>query len=561
MTINSEERKKAGFWIRVLATWLDLILIYLVLKSLFYTFLFLHINLYLPTEFTYLMLTLVYFAVSISLKGYTLGKWLLELKVVNQKDEKLSVAKSILRESILKILSAIIFFIGFIRVAFSGEKEGWHDSIVGSKVIKTNNNVKRTTIWKAAGIISFIFLFGSYTWEISSLIYTGQKMELQKKTLNLPFVERNLSELQDISKIYSDTSLVNWVNKNAQTPEDFAIQMVSKHKLTIFGEMHGVKDNLDFFNRIIPDLYLKAGVRCIGMECIPSSMNEKLIELVNGKEFNTELAMQIARSQPWKSWGFKEYWDVLETVWNLNKSLPESSRKMRIVGIDTDWEGPRLAMALPGGSDDGLKNVPVWEKLKFFTAIGDFVKVIYREELLARNTEKEIIEKEGKGVVWIGSAHSSLNYGYPIVKNNSILFIKARFGLILSQKYKDKVGQILLWHTTAAFESKDKSLDNFLETIMCKRDTLPVGISIENSAFGTLRDSSAHYFNTYRSICFKDITQGLIFLKPLNKLRKCTWTQNYISREMFLKYKLFYELKYKKKISNNDEFNRLLNSN
>lgn len=53
--INTEEQKKAGFWIRSLATWLDLIIIYLVLKGLFYTFLFLHINLYLPTELTYLV--------------------------------------------------------------------------------------------------------------------------------------------------------------------------------------------------------------------------------------------------------------------------------------------------------------------------------------------------------------------------------------------------------------------------------------------------------------------------------------------------------------------------
>lgn len=501
---------------------------------------------------------LVYFVISISHKGYTPGKWLLDLKVLTKENEKLSITKSILRESVLKLLSGIFVFIGFICIASSREKKGWHDYIVGSKVIKSTDHAKRTTIWKAVGIISFVVLFGSYTWEISSLIYTGQKMELPKKLINLPFVERNPAEPKDISNIASDTSFVNWLNKNAQSPENFAIQTALNHQITIFGEMHGTKENLDFFNKIIPDLYHKSGVRCIAMECIPSSMNEKLKELVNGKEFSAELALWVARNATWKIWGFKEYWDVIETVWKLNKSLSENSPKMRIMGIDTDWEGPCLAMALPGGSDDGLKNVPLWEKLKIFTSIGDFVKVIYRDELMARNVEKEIIEKGEKGVVWIGSAHSMLHYGYPVFYNNKIQFIKARFGLILNEKYKGNIGQILLWHTTADFKkNENKSMDNFIESIMNKRDNLPIGFNIENSPFGLLRDSTAMYFNKWRSVSFKDITQGLIFLKPLDKLQKCTWTENYISSEMFLKYKLFYELKLEQKISNNKLCNEL----
>lgn len=553
--MKTEEQKKAGFWIRMLATWLDLILVYIVLKVLFYSFLLFHINLYLPMELSFLILTMAYFAFAISLKGYTIGKWLLDLKVLTKKNEKLSIGKSILRESILKLFSGLILFIGFFRIAFSREKNGWHDNIVSSKVIKINSLSKRATIWKTIGICSFTILFGGYVWKVSNLIYTGQKMELPKKPLNLPFVERNLTEVKDISKITSDTTFINWLNKYAQTPEGYAIQTASSHKLTLFGEEHGIKENLDFFNNIIPDLYYKAGIRCIGMECIPSSMNKKIKELINGKAYDNKLALQIARSQPWKMWGMKGYWDVLETVWKLNKNLPDSCRKMRIVGIDENWEGPNVALVLPGSADDGLKHVPIWERLKLFTTIDDLVKLIYRDELLARNIEKEIIEKGDKAVVLIGSAHTTLNYGYPIINNNKILFVKARFGLLLSQKYKNDIGQILLWHSIADETDKNKTLTNFIESIMFAHDTLPVGFSIENSPFGKLRDSTASYFKTYKTICFEDITQGLIFLKPLNKLQYCTWSKDYISREMFLKYKLFYELKTKQKLSNNDELN------
>ena len=59
-------------------------------------------------------------------------------------------------------------------------------------------------------------------------------------------------------------------------------------------------------------------------------------DLVTGKEYNDALQLEIARSQGWKAWGEKEYWDVLKTVWKLNQSLPVNSRKMRVIGLDDD---------------------------------------------------------------------------------------------------------------------------------------------------------------------------------------------------------------------------------
>jgi hypothetical protein len=383
-------------------------------------------------------------------------------------------------------------------------------------------------------------------------------MELPKKNFDLAFVNRPLSEITNVSGITSDTLFVHWLNKHAQSPDSFAVATASKYQLTMFGESHGCKNNLDFFNSIIPDLYFKAGVRCIGMECIPSSMNKKIAGLVNDKDFNEKLSLQIARSQPWKMWGMEEYWDVLRTVWKLNKSLPDSCPKMRVVGIDMDWTGPRLAMMLPKGSDDGLKHIPFWEKFKLFTSVGDFIKLIYREELMASNVENEIFKKGDKGVLLIGSAHAQLNYGYPVIRDNKVRFVKARFGLLLNQKYKGKIGQILLWQSMADDENKKKELDKFIESVMYKRDTVPAGFTIENSPFADIRDSDAPFFNKYQSICFEDITQGLIFLKPLNKLEPCTPTKNYISREMFLTYKPFYEHKLNHKISDTEECNLLL---
>jgi len=75
-------------------------------------------------ELSFLILTMAYFAFAISLKGYTIGKWLLDLKVLTKKDGKLSIVNSILRESILETFfrSNLIYRLFFRDCFFSGEK-------------------------------------------------------------------------------------------------------------------------------------------------------------------------------------------------------------------------------------------------------------------------------------------------------------------------------------------------------------------------------------------------------------------------------------------------------
>jgi len=554
--MKSDDKNSAGFWIRIIATWIDLILVYCILLIIKLPILLFKINIYLPEEFIFLILFIIYSTIAIIIKGYTVGKWLLYLRVVNENNyERLSIFKSIFRESILKPLSGLLLFIGFLWIAFSKRKNGLHDKIVRSKITRINYKQHRKNIWMILGICSLTLFFGWHIYKTSNIIYTGKKMELPRSTFDLPFVKRNQGDIIDISTINSDTMLINWLKQNSLSPEEYAISTAASHKLTLFGETHGVKDNLDFLNRIIPDLYFKSGIRCIGMECIPSSMNKEVSKLVNGKTFNRQLELKIARSQPWKIWGMKEYWDVLETVWKLNQELPENLPKMRVVGIDENWDGPKLALILPTSSDDGLKKVPVWEKLKIFTSIDDLVKLAYRDELMARNVEKEIIEKGDKGIIWIGSAHIPLQYGNPIIYDNKVLFVKGRFGLILNQRHKDEIGQILLWHSLSDKNNEEKSLNNLLESVISSSDTTPVGFKIEGSPFGKLRDNQAKYFNKYKTICLEDIYQGLIFLQPLNNLKPCTWDIEYISQEMFNRYKLFYNLKSRQQLSNCIESN------
>jgi len=72
--------------------------------------------------------------------GATPGKMLLGLKIVRASDGgKIKIGRSIVR-FISYIPSALILGIGFIMVAFDKRKQGLHDKIAGTVVIKTKNS-------------------------------------------------------------------------------------------------------------------------------------------------------------------------------------------------------------------------------------------------------------------------------------------------------------------------------------------------------------------------------------------------------------------------------------
>ena len=57
-------------------------------------------------------------------------------------------------------------------------------------------------------------------------------------------------------------------------------------------------------------MYHDAGVRCLALEVCTHEDNEIIEQLITASEYDQELALKIARNQPWQSWGGKEYWDI-----------------------------------------------------------------------------------------------------------------------------------------------------------------------------------------------------------------------------------------------------------
>lgn len=305
--------RNAGFWIRFAAVGIDILIIYLCVTVI--EALLLQFNVYLPFELTVIVFALIYPVLLLGWKGQTIGKATCGLTVKTAKGEPIGYLRAFLREIFGKIISGIIFFLGFFWIAVSRTKKSWHDYITRTTVKENLQAKLYAHIALILVLALIIFLVGRKVYEINSL-YSDAKLMTLSPDIKSRYADRDPFSLTEVSSISEEeqSKFVEWLNQNGKDPVEYAVETASKHQVTIFGEIHTIKDLLLFLNKIIPELYHKAGVTCLAMETCTAEDNKRINRLITAPEFDHNLALQIARSSPWKIWGYKEYWDVFETV-------------------------------------------------------------------------------------------------------------------------------------------------------------------------------------------------------------------------------------------------------
>lgn len=139
----------AGFWIRVLACFVDSLILTLIAIPIGAIFGFAAATFILTGNedgtvwvalmgnlIGWIISTLYYVLLVASRKQGTFGKQFLGLKVVDENGERISKSRSLGR-FLSSMISSLLLYIGYIMVAFHPKKRGLHDIIAGTYVIKT----------------------------------------------------------------------------------------------------------------------------------------------------------------------------------------------------------------------------------------------------------------------------------------------------------------------------------------------------------------------------------------------------------------------------------------
>jgi len=113
---------KAGFWERMGAGFLDVVLVSIVGSIVDMA----------PLG---LLLALAYFAGMWAWKGTTIGGIVLGLKVVRLDGQPVTFAVALVR-ALAAAFSIVVLFLGFLWIAWDADRQGWHDRIAGTVVLK-----------------------------------------------------------------------------------------------------------------------------------------------------------------------------------------------------------------------------------------------------------------------------------------------------------------------------------------------------------------------------------------------------------------------------------------
>jgi len=141
-TANAAALPKAGFWIRVVATLVDAFIVFIIQFVLGFLLAMAGLAAGTGEEVSGLVMLLGYvisFAYYIVFTGYcgqTPGKMALRIKVIRTDGSEIGYGKAAFREIIGKFLSGIILGIGYLMVAFDEQKQGLHDKMSDTYVIK-----------------------------------------------------------------------------------------------------------------------------------------------------------------------------------------------------------------------------------------------------------------------------------------------------------------------------------------------------------------------------------------------------------------------------------------
>ncbi|HWQ91769.1 MAG TPA: RDD family protein [Clostridia bacterium] len=122
ITHVQETAVKANFWERMGAGFLDIVLVSILGGLVGGP----------PQGF---LVALAYFAGMWTWKGTTIGGIVLGLKVIRQDQQPVTFAVALVR-ALAAAFSLVVLFLGFLWIIWDPEKQGWHDKIAGTIVLK-----------------------------------------------------------------------------------------------------------------------------------------------------------------------------------------------------------------------------------------------------------------------------------------------------------------------------------------------------------------------------------------------------------------------------------------
>ena len=524
--METEQKRPAGLWIRFSAGLIDLALI--AVTVILVAEVVAEFGVYIPIEIVVIAIYATYTAVGIGWKGRTLGKAALGIQVTRRDGAGAGWVRASVRAMLVALFQCLLG-LPLLVIGGGSSKRGWHDRLAGTVVICQEGLTTRRRSAFAAVMTLVVIHFGFSTFGTYRLyqMHRAWVADADAALSHTPSGPKDAIEATSIDAPQR-TQMTAWLAEHGEDPAKAVIDLASTHQVTIVGEVHHKKAYLDFLNEIIPDLYTKAGVRVLALECCPADENKDLARLVGSRQFDRRLLLAVARRGPWGAWGDKGYWDVLETVWRVNQSRLQGSEPLRVVGIFPRFDGPSLVLV-----DEG----PWYERLRMVRLTGLARVMFFPNAYYAHGVEREAFDKGQRTVVWVGAAHAALCPSGRTQGNDGAIGGNQYMGSMLLGRYGSAVGQVILHG-----EAKTNRVARLIEESAKQCAKTRIAFTTADSPFARLRDAEASDYRYRLGRGLADLAAHYIMLMPEEELRECNWMEGFLSRRMLGRNRPYYEL-------------------
>jgi hypothetical protein len=277
---------------------------------------------------------------------------------------------------------------------------------------------------------------------------------------------------------------------NTEDPKQYILRNFKTHDVIFLGEPHKVREHLEFLKELLP-LLQQNGISILFFEFTAYEDTHLMDSLLNAPSFDRQTGNRLVGSSLW-DWNYKEYVDVLEEAWKMNrKTGPE---KFRIIGMNnkTFWSNDRNRL---------------WQEK-------DWSDVII----------KEAIAKNKKALVYCGTHHAITQFQQPYTVGGTYQgkASKDRVGHHIYNAIGNKTMTIWLHYIwpDGNYKMRCAPCNGFFDSLYytASVNKSPFAFDTHKSQLGEISDSLSLYSLGSKSIKLKEIADGYIVLKPIHEL-------------------------------------------
>lgn len=283
-------------------------------------------------------------------------------------------------------------------------------------------------------------------------------------------------------------SLQDYLRGNGRPPVEYILSKFDRHNIVLLGESHWIRHDAELVASLVPELR-RRGI-ALAIEVSRASDQEKIDRLLNGAEWNPQLALEILTGAEWP---YVQYRDIFQAAWRANREARDAP-PMRIVAL-----GPPADWRAQGISYDGFMAGRLLEHVK--------------------DGERQVL-------VYCGMHHAFTRYLQPErrIRGRATEFMD-RFGNILWRRHGENVFLIALHKPEMCGpegENETRVCLPLRGSIDCAAASLgaPVGFDILGSPIAEEKfPKESFYVVGHPSLRLVDYADGYVWTAPIDATR------------------------------------------